>query len=93
MAEFKSSTLIERLDGMLSEDARAFVDACMDDFFADEVEDTDGAMFYELRGMLTGWYNGKRVSVTQIYYSDIDGMAALIEHLALGEKNKSYNRF
>ena len=82
MAEFKQSNLIWGLEGMLSQDAWDFIDACMDDFCVDETMDGETRM-YELRGMLTGYRNGKEVRVTQIYYGDIDGMAAIIEHLAL----------
>lgn len=84
MAEFKKSNLIYMLEylDMLSQDAWDFVDACMDDFCVDEYLDGKTCM-YELRGILTGYRNGKEVRVTQIYYGDIDGMAALIEHLAL----------
>jgi hypothetical protein len=84
MAEFKQSNLICKLEesAMLSQDAWDFIDACMDDFCVDESEE-DGVTIYELRGTLTGWRNGKEVRVTQIYYADLSGIAALIEHLAL----------
>jgi len=84
MAEFKRSDLISKLEegAMLSQDAWDFIDACMDDFCVDESVGGIGT-FYELRGILTEYRNGKEVRVTQIYYADIDGMAALIEHLAL----------
>lgn len=81
MAKFKSSTLYERLDGMLSEDAWAFVDACMDDFHVDEMHYEKG--YYELRSTFTGHYKGKEVSATQVYHGLIEEMAAVIEHLAL----------
>lgn len=84
MVEFKQSNLICKLEesAMLSQDAWDFIDACMDDF---NVEESSGGMgtFYELSGLLTGYRDGKGVVVKQIYYADIDGMAALIEHLAL----------
>lgn len=84
MAEFKQSNLICKLEdgAMLSQNAWDYIDACMDDFHVDESSGGIGT-FYELRGMLTGYRDGKEVRVTQIYYGDIDGMAALIEHLAL----------
>ena len=87
MAEFKSSRLFQKLEGMLSQDAMDFVDACMDDFEVDEYHDNEPddyeGIWYELRGMFYGYYKGKEVSVTQIYDADLCGMAALIEHLAL----------
>ena len=93
MAEFKKSKLISLLDEkeMLSQDAWDFADACMDDFLVDEVKDGAETM-YELRGMLWGYYKGtRRVDVVQTYYSDLYGIAAIIEHLAemelLFEKN------
>ena len=82
--EFKNSNLIARLsDGnMLSQDAWDFVDACMDDFCVDEWTDATG-IGYEIRAMMHGYHNGRPVDIVQIYDADIDGMAALIEHLAL----------
>ena len=85
MAEFKQSKLMTIAPRMLTQDAMDFVDACMGDFDVDEVQDGDGVM-YELRGMLTGIYNGQEVSVTQTYYGDLSSMVALIEHLALTNK-------
>ena len=84
MAEFWQSNLVDILGGneMLTQDAWDFACACMDDFCVDE-SDEGGITMYELRGTLTGWRNGKEVRVTQIYYADLSGMAALIEHLAL----------
>ena len=87
MPEFKNSKLFFKLyhGKMLTDDAWSFMDACMDDFFVDE-DDCIGGTMYELRGMMRGYYKGKEVSVTQIYYADLCGMAALIEHLALTQK-------
>lgn len=84
MADFKGSNLISVLKAgdMLTQDAWDFVDACMDDFYVDEMVDGN-VLVYELRSLLTGQYRGREVSVTQIYYGDLSGMAALIEHLAL----------
>lgn len=84
MAEFKSSKLIERLanENHLSEDAWDFVDADMDDFVVDEYDDGN-TIEYELRGTLMGYHNGEFTKVYQTYWGDINGMAALIEHLAL----------
>lgn len=84
MAEFWNSNLVDILGGneMLSQDAWDFACACMDDFCVDETQDGTETM-YELRGTFTGFYKGKPVNVTQVYYADLCGMAALIEHLAL----------
>ncbi len=92
-AEFKKSNLIEILEKneMLSQDAWDFVDACMDDFFVDESMDGTETM-YELRGLMWGCYDGT-VEITQTYYSDIRGMAALIEHLSLMQKLYEKHRF
>lgn len=84
MAEFKQSNLICKLEesAMLSQDAWDFVDACMDDF---NVEESSGGIgtFYELSGTMVGWRDGKEVRIKEVYYADLGGMAALIEHLAL----------
>lgn len=84
MAEFKNSKLIERLEenNMLTDDAWSFVDACMDDYCVDESDGGIGT-FYELRCVAQAFYHGEEFPVTEIYYGTIDGMAALIEHLAL----------
>ena len=87
--EFKNSNLIARLsDGnMLSQDAWDFVDACMDDFCVDEwTEGKETGIVYEIRAMMHGHHNGRPVEIVQIYEADIDGMAAIIEHLALTQK-------
>lgn len=86
MAEFKQSNLICKLEesAMLSQDAWDFVDACMDDFCVDEEHDpVSGELYYELRGTMVGWRDGKEVRIKEVYYADLGGMAALIEHLAL----------
>lgn len=82
MAEFKQSKLMGILSGMLSQDAMDFIDACMDDFCVDETMDGETRM-YELRGTMVGWRDGKEVRITEVYYSDLSGMASLIEYLAL----------
>lgn len=84
MAEFKSSNLIAKLEKehALSEGAWNFVIDCMDDWFVDETDTSDG-MMYDLRSMLHGIYKGENVSVAQIYYGDFKAIAILIEHLAM----------
>ena len=84
---FKDSNLIERLsaEAHLTDDAWAFIDACTDDWFVDEVEDQDSKMFYEIRYQLHGFYNGHETAVTEIHYGNLDGVASLIEHLAFVE--------
>jgi hypothetical protein len=83
MAEFKNSNLCRKLfyNDMLTQDAKDFVDACMDDFCVDESID-GGTVMYELRGMLDGYYGSEWVTVTQTYYGSLEGMALLIEYFA-----------
>lgn len=82
---FKSSNLIARLEayGGLSDEAWAFIDACMDDWAVDEDYSDENCIHYELRSTMRGKRNGKSVYVHEIFYGDLDSMAALIEHLAM----------
>ena len=84
MANFWDSNLVNILGGndMLSQDAWDFVCACMDDFCVDEDSVTDSETMYELRGTLTGYYKGKPVNITEVYYGGLCEMAAVIEYLA-----------
>ena len=89
MTEFKDSNLFKRLNAEcnLSEDAKAFMDASMDDFFVEEYEDyAGGEITYELRGMLTTYADGEEVEVVQVYDGNLIAMNALIEHLAFVQK-------
>lgn len=89
LTEFKKSNLFKRLNDKcnLSEDAKAFMDASMDDFLVDEYEDYDeDSSCYEIRGTLIGFCDGEDVTITQIYDGNLVAMNALVEHLALVQR-------
>ena len=88
MTEFKDSNLFKRLNAEcnLSEDAKAFMDASMDDFLVDEYDYDEDSSYYEIRGTLIGFCDGEDVRITQIYDGNLTAMNALIEHLALVQR-------